>query len=578
MKKLFIILIVLNISLFAKGISVIKFEGKNLPELSGKFSETELLKVLGIEYPPFFVFWRSDPTLDPSKITTYKEDLKKYFDSFGYYKTSIDANLKDDTITFNIDKGPQIKVKTYKFDGDKSIKKVVPIKEGKGFTTEDFKNSKLIMQRYLLENGYPKHSIKSKALIDRKRYRVDANATIKKGPLCTFGETHTSGRGRVDQEIIDEQIMYKKGDKYDVKKSELTYDNLYALGAYEYILIEPDLENNSTSLPINIRLKEAKNKSIRYSLGYDTDEGARGSIYYKDNNFLGNLKVLEAGVKLSQRGYEVSNRFYNPRIKFPLIPKRFTFENKIIYSKYKYESYEEEKLTDIITFGERAFNFDNFFGFEQFLGFMFEYSKVDSFLSDDIDGDKNYLINSLFYRANLDRRDSKLNANNGYLLSLYVERASKLLGSDIEYLKTILEYHHIKTIGRFTGSFKTRIGTIDSHVPIFKRFFTGGSSTNRGYKFQMLGNKDIKNNPLGGITLVDTLTELRYKVSKNFSSVLFYDSSQINNESYNFGGKFYGSYGAGIRYNTPIGPIRVDFGFPVDEDGYRFHFGIGQIF
>ena len=187
-------------------------------------------------------------------------------------------------------------------------------------------------------------------------------------------------------------------------------------------------------------------------------------------------------------------------------------------------------------------------------------------------------ISSVFYRILWDKRDSKMDAKNGYLASFYIEDSKKQIGSEIEYLKTLSEFRAIKTIDRFTGAFKIRLGTIDSDVPIFKHFYTGGASTNRGYKYRLLGDLDDQGNPYGGLTLIDTLYEIRYLTTKNFTLALFWDSSMLNDNPYSFKSKFYDSQGFGMRYKTPIGGIRLDIGFPEDENDFRINISIGEAF
>jgi translocation and assembly module TamA len=178
-----------------------------------------------------------------------------------------------------------------------------------------------------------------------------------------------------------------------------------------------------------------------------------------------------------------------------------------------------------------------------------------------------------------DKRDSKVDARNGYYVDFYVERSDKAIGSDFDYVKAILELRYIKSYDKLIFGIKTRIGSINSDVPVFKRFYTGGSVTNRGYNFRDLGLKDSEGVPRGGVSMIDVLSEVRYEVFNKFYLVGFYDSSMLNLQPHTFDTKFYDSYGFGMRYLTAIGPVRLDFGFPRDDSGdWTFHISIGQTF
>ena len=136
----------------------------------------------------------------------------------------------------------------------------------------------------------------------------------------------------------------------------------------------------------------------------------------------------------------------------------------------------------------------------------------------------------------------------------------------------------IKTFDNLTASFKTKIGTLDRDLPIFKHFFAGGAYSNRGYAYEKVGVKDSDDNPYGGLSMIDSSLEFEYNIYKNIGVVTFFDSTMLSLESNNFNDKFYNSFGFGARYYTPIGPFRVDFGFPKDDGGFVFHIGIGQVF
>ena len=78
--------------------------------------------------------------------------------------------------------------------------------------------------------------------------------------------------------------------------------------------------------------------------------------------------------------------------------------------------------------------------------------------------------------------------------------------------------------------------------------------------------------------MIDSSIEFEYAIAKDLGVITFFDSTMLSLEPNRFDDKFYNSYGLGARYYTPIGPLRVDLGFPVDEGGFVFHIGIGQVF
>ena len=565
-----LLLLICTVSAEAKIFKTLEFKGSGVSTL-GELSSGTLYSVIGKPYPPFYAFWRKDPTFDDREISSYIKALKKYYESLGYFKATFTPVVKKDRIVIKIEKGPPIRVASLKVHPDSNYTKLVGFKIGDIFRTDKFKASKERIQRYLLEHAHPKYLFEAKAYVHLDSYKVDLDYHVDENISCIFGDTSISGQGKVKKEIIEEAITWKKGNPFDIRELEKTYDNIYEYGIYDYISVEPKLDLNGLVVPVDISLKTGDTKFLKTNIGYDTDLGARGGIRWTDKNFRGNLKVLDLGVQINEVGYESFATYYDPRIILPWIGK-ITLEDSIKYYYHDYDAFSERVWENRFTLGKR------FVGLEHYVGILTEKSSVKPKIPDYSDEKGNYFINSFFYRVLVDKRDSMIDARRGYYVSLYLERATSLLGSDITYLKSLLEMRYIKSFGKKTVlGLKTRIGAIDKDVPLFKRFYTGGSIFNRGYAFQRVGEK-ADGVPLGGVSLVDMMAEVRYELFQKFWLSTFYDTSTLSLKPNTFDETWYPSYGFGMRYLTPIGPLRVDFGFPVKAHGFEFHISIGQVF
>ncbi len=562
-----------SLNLEAKIYKKLLFTGSGVDTLVGEFSSSTLYEVIGKKYPPFYAFWRSDPTFDDTKVEEYKKKLKDYYESLGYFKAKIEDEVKDDEIIIKIEKNEPVKIYSIKVAPDSNYSRLLPFKKGDIFTTEKFKKSKEKIQRFMMENAHPKYAFEAKAFVHLDTYRVLLEYFVDENISCVFDSTSISGQGDVKEEIIKDAIAYKEKEPFDIRKLEKTYDNIYEYGIYDYIAVEPKLDQNTSEIPIDIALKTGDTKFLKTGVGYDTDLGARASIDWTDKNFFGNLKVLDLGFKINEVGYEFYSIYYDPRIILPYIGK-ITLKDEFKFYANDYDSFKESVWENRFRLGKR------FVGLEHYFGILTQKSKIEPKIEGYEDEEGNYFINSFFYRVLIDKRDSMINATKGYYLSLYLEKSSSIIGSDFDYLKALIEMRYIKRLGsKSVLGIKSRIGQINKSVPIFKRFFTGGSVTNRGYAYQKVGPKDIDGIPLGGVSLVDFLIELRREAFfKKFWITAFYDTSMLTLKPKHFSDTFYDSIGFGIRYLTPIGPLRVDFGFPQKENGFEFHISIGQVF
>jgi len=565
MKKYLIILILLTLSINAKIFHNIEFKG-DVDLITGEFDRETLLKICHIEYPPIYKVWKSDPIFESKQIDDFKDYIIKYAKSMGYYNVKVNSKTKRDTIIIYIKKNKPIKIKSISMDDE--FKRFALFKKGKRFRTRDFTETKKRITRYLQENGYPTYTMNAKAFVDLDLYEVRIDIKIDKGLKRYFGQTDINNSSKIDNELITEQIKYKEGELYDVSKLEESYDNIYRLGVFDTIQMQPDFNDTNETTNIDLVLEEGKTKEFLSHLGYDTYEGFRGGGEYIDHNFLGNLRELKVGAKLTQKGYKAYSSFYDPRILKYFIDN-LSFRNELNYQKWRYEGYNEGLMVERVTFGKKLLHLDHFFGFQ------IENNKIKSDNGKLLSG--SYLINSLFYRLVVDKRDSKIDAKNGYYTSLYVEKAMMELASDIDYLKILAEGRYIKEFDPFVLAFKTRFGWLSQETPIFKHFFAGGAMSNRGFEYRDLG-PHYDGDPIGGVGMIDSSLEGRYYLTDKFAVVGFIDASTISQEVDKYSDThWYRSYGVGVRYISIIGPLRFDIGFR-EPSKFAIHLGIGEVF
>lgn len=563
MLKLFLIIILVSLNCLAKEIKTIDFDG-DIDLVLGDFSKSNLEKICDISYPAIYKFWKEKPIFSQNDIEICENLLNEYAQSLGFYNSSISYKIEKDKATFNIKKNEQIKIASIKVDDE--YKNIIELKVNDGFISSNFTNSKKNIYKYLANTGYAKAVLDAKAYVDIDEYKVDVEYEVVKNSIQKFGDISIQNNAKVDTSFLEKNIEFVKGQDYNATLIDKTYENLYNFGIYKYIQIEPDLEKNTDDIPVNINLVQGDYREISYGIGYDTNTKARFKAQYKNDNFLGNLKSFTIGTKVSQDGFELYNNLHNPYF----INDDISSNNDISYEDMNYTSYSQKKIEEKLSFSK------DFFGLSNTAGVLLEHSTLNSDLKEYQSG--SYLLNSFFYEAILDERDDILNPKNGYYLSFYIENGTKAIASEIDYIKTLTQARYLKTFDKFTSSFKTTIGTLNKDLPIFKHFFAGGDYSNRGYAYQKVGKKDYDDNPYGGVSMIDSSLEFEYAIKKDLGIVTFFDSTMLSLEVNKFNEKFYNSYGFGARYYTPIGPLRVDLGFPIDDGGFVFHVGIGQVF
>ncbi|MEM5790224.1 MAG: BamA/TamA family outer membrane protein, partial [Syntrophobacteraceae bacterium] len=335
--------------------------------------------------------------------------------------------------------------------------------------------------------------------------------------------------------------------------------------------------------------KEGKKQTVRVGLGYGTEDQVRGQLQYEVRNFLGDGRRLQINGKASSIVQLLEGRFIQPY--FLDSSGSVILDGGILHEDQ--ESFENRKI-----YMRPVYEYRWWDGFVTSFGYNFETNRlidVDLVLAERLSRDQEHqehYISSIIAGNLWEEVDSTLNPHKGWRLLQNIEWAANALGSEADYLRLTLEGRgYIPTWSYGVLAARLKWGGIEpvrssaDSIPIFKRLFSGGSDSVRGYPYQRLGPLDVDGNPIGGLGLLEGSLEWRFPIRKPFEGVLFFDFGNISSEinSFSWADTRY-TAGVGLRYLTIVGPLRVDFGYelnPPEQDffsPYQVHFSIGQAF
>lgn len=542
------------------------------------FFAAALKEAIGVEDVRFYKFWKKSPEYTIDDIETMKADVVEFYRSKGFFNVKVTIEQNNETAIFRISEYERMKVSTVNMESPFYIKNLIALRQGDFFDADLFVKSKENIIKYLGENGMPRAKLSAKAYVDIEKYEAKLEFNISQTQKLKFGGITTNKLETIDDEYIKDKLQVKEGESYDSKKIDESYKNLYATGVFESVDIKPRLDEDGDTVPMDINLTLGKQRSFKAGVGYDTDEGPRLKAGWLHRNFYGNLKRFEAIAEASGIRQNVGVKINIPRV------LGFEFEDMAKYEKVKYQGYEEKT-------GSNAFKFKiPYKSTTHYLGILTESGKVTAEDESDKIKSSHFFIDALTYEYAIDRRDSIIDAKKGFYIAWNVEFADNMTGSTINYLKSNLEAR--KIFGFDDGSYfrdflfavRGNIGTINdfrkNDIPVFKRYFAGGSFSNRGYGYRKLGEKDEYGNNIGGNSIIDYSIEGRYKATKSLWGVVFLDSTLLNTSSLTFNGEYKPSIGTGFRYDTIVGPVRFDIGVPLKEDKRApvFHVSFGQVF
>jgi translocation and assembly module TamA len=578
---------------------VITFEGNHY------ITTASLEEVVGAKKASPIAIWKEKTaTINALYIPKLNEIFRLYYQKEGFYDANISHTIDRYGIHFFIKEKRYIKIKNIYIESDFYIDDLIELKRNRRFRAELFSNTKSAIKNRLLESGFCNYNLDTKAYIDLKEYSANIEIKLKKGSLCHFGKIDIEGSNSIDNEVVLSRLHFREGDIFDIEKIKESYNSLYAMEAFDQINIKENKSNiltlkeikkkynsiyktdsfdklyediskkSDTLIPMSVKFKEIQQKShSRIGLGYATDLEFQAKYHWEYKNFYGGARKLLFDILYSKKQKRIENNFLNPAF-LTLWGYHMDFQNSAGYS-------EESNLHD---YDEKVI-YDRFYLMHQ--GDEWFHSVGIGVENRDISNDKNFFIIYPFMKLIYDQRDSKVDPKNGFYFSHEMEYGLPYSPDSTTYLKYLEELRLIYTINSITLSGIGRIGAIqvyDNRLPESKKFFAGGAFSNRAYGYDRIGitksSTEIEENR-GGYNIANLTLETNFPLYKSIYMGFFSDNTMIseNQGVWEFTDRVIYSAGFGLRYMTPIGPFKIDFGFNLHKYSENaIHFQIGQSF
>ncbi len=572
--KSLLVLVFISLSLIAKEpLKKVIFDGNK--ELKTEFLEENLNIVVEKSWYEFYK--DVTPKIDKKVVKPLTSSLINLYKSQGFYKVRVDTTQSAKNITFLIQENRPLVVNDINISLDKSYKKLISFKVGDRFIVDKFLKIRKDLRKKLSNDGYCNADTTTKAYIDLKKYTCNLVYKVVKNKKCKFGTVEIETSEDIPKKVILSRLYYKNGDNYSSKKVLKSYETILGLDVFDTI----NIKQKNFGDRINTKIKTTKKETLikrLVGLGYDTKYGPKIIFGWEQRNFKGGARKLSFKTKYSKNEQYFKNTFFFPAfVKEPIWGRYIDLKNDFMISKTSYDDFDEKKLSDRLHFLKDI----DFVSIDAGISFeKIRIKKKDESVKNINDGF--YSLLSPYVKAIIDSRDSKIDPKNGIYLSGYFESGLTYLASSSSYSKLILEGRAIKTISDFTIAGKGKVGIIkefQKSLPESKLFFAGGGFSNRAYGYNSLGAFDGTYTDQGGKTLVDNSLEISHHLWQKLSWALFWDATMLSVHEQDFNLDFINSYGFGLRYNTAIGPFKLDYGVnSKDHSIYAIHFQVGQSF
>jgi len=558
---------------------------------------------------------------DVKRVETYYHD-RGYPDA---KVTAFDAKLNDKqdeiAISITVSEGEPIRVDHVTLNGFDdlrpqaliALRRRLSLTDGSVLDRAEVTATTTMATRALQDRGYPLALVVAEQTpVADKRVALTLNA--KPGMEARFGAVSVTGNLSVGEDVIKRSLAFQPGTRFSLATLQVSQRRLYDLGLFQIATLAPRNEQAASEgiVPVQITVAEAKHKQIKLSGGYGSEEKARVEAEWKHVNFLGGARTFSVQSKWSSldRGLRVNFKqpyLFSPRVSLTLSPGAW-YTNEPAYwlnsvggrGTINYELSHRNVVSG--RGGDSTISLSVIAEQEsyQVADYALEdptfYSQLISLGLDPITGEAHGLLSALALDLRRTTVGNPLDASRGYLVQAHVERAGGWLPGAYTYEEYTAEARHYLRLGRIgVLANRVRAGTIDApdeaSVPFFKRYFLGGSNSLRGWGRFEVSDLTPEGNPEGGFSMLEFSSELRAPLFGKFTGVAFFEGGNATLTPWRVPlSSLRYDVGPGLRYLTPVGPLRVDMGFqlnPTPEllvDGtpqshaWRIHFSIGQAF
>lgn len=439
------------------------------------------------------------------------------------------------------------------------------------------------------DQGHAKADVAATQIIaDHEIRSVDSRIALTPGPLVRFGRLRATGNERLSTRRLYKIAGFPEGDRFDPETLEEVRRRLRRTGVFSSInLEEAEALNPDNSMDVNLTVLEQRPRRIGAGFEISSHDGALVSGYWMHRNLLGGAERLRVDAEAKDLGSGTSGRDYRLGVR---IDRPATIAPDITASvETRAERLREEDYDlDLGVFG---------FGLtwlpsERLTGqTTLEYRR--SRVTDDT-GTTDFEVLALPTSVTWDRRDEPTNARRGTWLTGTATPFTGLndeAGSGLRFVGEGRAYRSFGADDRFTLAGRARAGSIwgpeIEETPRDYLFYSGGGGSVRGQPYESLGVRVIEGPEgttvkTGGMSVANLTAEARVQVRPRIGVVAFADAGRVWADS-SFDGEtdWHGGAGLGVRYDTPIGPLRLDVAGPVGGDtgdGVQLYLGLGQAF
>lgn len=505
--------------------------------------------------------------------------IQKVLKAYGYYDGRVSGSIVEGAtpdVRIVVDEGPLYRIGIFKvvWSGARPSEPPETVVEGLPASGRNIVAAGERIVAALKSDGYfDAEMVERRAVLDRMSGKVDLTLTIASGPLVRIGAITVEGEEDLPELRVVRLSGLEIGELLTPKVLKDAEDDLMQSALFDQA--RADTPGKGTPRTVRLTITERLERSFSGAILWSLQDGYGIEAAWEHRNIFGDAERLRAAVTYGtqRQGVDLSYRQYDfIWVDYTLLATFQVLREEVDDLPYQQvaligtlETEIAEKL--ILRFGGSL-----------------EFVHDESF---DEGGD--FALLGVRGELTYDTSNDLLDPTEGYRLAL---RLNPYVGVNNDFRQfTIVEaigsaYLPLDEDRKWVLAGRARIGTVvgdqRDDIPLPKRFFAGGGGSIRGFGYKRAGPIDDEDRPIGGASVLEINGEMRWRISEDFGAVAFVDAGGAYEDAIpNFNKLFVGA-GLGVRYYSPIGPVRLDVATPVTggkgEPSVQVYVSVGQAF
>ncbi|MBA4349385.1 MAG: outer membrane protein assembly factor BamA [Thermodesulfovibrio sp.] len=566
----------------------IKIEG------SKAISEKKIKKAIKTTERGLFSFITGAGYYKKEEIKSDVEKIRDLYYNNGYIKATVGdpkVQLIDDNegmkITIHVFEGEQFKISSVEIDGNKAytekeLRGLIKLSPNTIFNKEILKNDVTAITEKYSNSGYALVSIYPDLVPDEAKKETKVIYKIDEGDKYKIGRIEITGNTKTRDKVIRREIKLDEGDYFDAAALKRSYEKLNNLQFFETIDIAPKPKPEEKLVDLDVKVKEKATGFLSVGGGYSSIDRFIAMIDLTQGNLFGKGQSIKARAELGGR-----SRYYELSFRDPwFMDKPISFGTAVYKTTRNFGNFEREATGFEVSFGKSFWEYWSAsvsYGFEAVNIFNIR-EDASQYVKDQAGKST---TSSVGFAIGKDTRDNYLDPLKGSRNVLYLTFAG--LGGTNAFIKELYDsgwyfpMFDASTI-HLRGRVAAITGLFGKKIPLYERLYIGGINTVRGLGYGDGGPKDVNNEPIGGEKEIVLNAEYIFPIVSEykFKGLVFFDSGRAYDKGEAFGNDLRYTSGVGVRWISPIGPLRIEWGHNLKkkpgEASSKIEFTFGTFF